>query len=562
MPQIPGIDFGQRPDARVERAASLPVDGGSKAIGDVADAVGDIGMIQARQQAAQQKAIDEIDAKKQAIVDNVNATKNGLDFSVMMSKLAEAKKDKYFDDHNPRQAQEDFVKESRLTAEAILKTPGMTPAEALKTSEMNSATIARYAQHLDAWGHDRMTQQAKGNLTGMTNQASALAEQQPNGTALAQFTETFLKDTAKMRQALHGNPEQTAQETRAQFAEAYARVQGKDNPTGVSAELRDQNSYVSASLPAAKRDHLGEMMVNNLGHIRTEQVRKALLTGNDDLAKTRDLLATGQLDPGTVFSLLKKNDQEVLAAKADPNLDEDSLKQKLESLQLTRDGITAADSMARPHGASRSTEEGSAALANLQAQSRGLFGRMGHNQTEDLQQLQKFQVDLMRAKASNIISDQAYNAMHKSVALSFDKAVEEESSAGSQWKITTAIKGLFNDRAGRQAGDEAMVGYLGPKSVLGRFSQDQQNAAWTSYMEQFNDHIERTGGQPTEKQAQDMALNAARYAHRADKVAKPAPADSASAGAPPPDESEGPPGAGANASSEELASTDDTPEQQ
>lgn len=502
MPQIPQPDYSQRPDGQVGRATLPSMDGGVTALNDGARVLEDTATGFARQEAAQQKALQDALDAKQAIVDTVTATRGAGDFEEKLRGVSDQLQTQFVD--NPEKAPAAMLVAARQLADGAVNA-APNSAVGLALAQKTASATNQMMTSMHAWAQGRMTHKAKSDLTVLQNQATHGAESVSNPTMLSLYAQERHAALDPLYDKLHGDPEFQKKELDRQMAKAWVTANSARDPVGTSKFLDEKNGFLDEHLTSDDREHgrtQAEASLNGMGKYKQMQVLKE---GIDLTGNAYDLLRKDEWKPGVALDLQQALEQKKQAITLDPNMKEDARQKQLKSLDLQSKTIAALDMVNRKQTGFDPTDSQSEDVrTKINEDYQELF--KGDAVTKDLSAVIQFRHDLATAAAANIISRSTFNTMDKAVSYSLPKALATEAS--NTWGFAFSK----NWRTPRQAGNAALNEYFqsGNGKGLGAFTETERNAAREYYIDRLSDASERQ--QTVDKAlAKTMAIDAADF---------------------------------------------------
>lgn len=500
MPQIPAVDYGQRPDSGVPRAV-LPADG-SAGIEKGANAIEGLGDMAYKDEAAHQKALDDALKAKQKIVDTVTATRSAGDFEEQLRNQADAIQKQLVD--TPDKAPDAFTESARRLADDMLKAAPNSEV-GLALAQKSGSVINQMTGEMHSWAQLRMTQKAKSDMTVMVNQATRGAEDQGSVAGLEAYARVKHATLDPLFEHLTGDHKDAKIKFDNELAKAWVTAAGARDPVGTMKALDSKDGFLVKNLSGEDRDHLRkqtESSFTGMGKFKTMGVLKE---GIDLTGNAYDLFRKGELNSGTVYSLAKSIEQKKMAVSLDPNMNKESRDAQLSSLDLQAKTLQALDDANRKQSGFDAADD-DRTRAKLIEDGDKLFGKDAGTNAKDLGEILKFRHDLAVAYAGNQITRSTFGTMDKHLSLILPRSMSKE----------TGNTGTFFGfglpwQSARQAGNVALNDYLDPKNgMLGNLTPKQQSDARVLYMEYLNNAMEQ-GQTIDEASTQSMARKSAYY---------------------------------------------------
>lgn len=511
FPQPSQIDYSNLPGGETPRAQLPNVDATGAAAREAANVVENIGGMAAKTEAAQQAALAKALAEKQKIVDTVNATRSAGDFEEGLRAQSDEIQNQFWD--SPEKAPNEFLTRARQLADTAIKNPNNTNAVSLALAQRTAVITHAQTVGMHHWAQQRMTEKAKNDMTVMVNQATRGAEDQPSLPALEAYAEMQHMDLDPIFEHLTRDHSVAKANLDKQLATAWVTAAGARDPVGTMAALdtpytgATKNGFLNDNLTSAERATLRRQVQTSFDGIGKRKHMQQLKEGIDLTGEAYDLFRTGELTSGTVFSLRKSLEQKKMATSVDRNMNEESRKQQLASIDTQVKTLDALDDANRKQtGFDAKDDEGTreALLKDYNTLFKENDGKAG----KDLEAVVKFRQDLAIAYSGNKISRATFGTMDKGLALALPKAMTKETKT-TGWALPF---GLFTWRSPREAGNVVLNDLFdGKTGALGTLTPKQQSNARLFYIEQLNDATE-SGRNLDEASAQAMARKAAYYA--------------------------------------------------
>lgn len=497
MPQIPGVDYTTRPSGHVPQGGEiLPFDGGSQALKEGANALGDFSD-------ARQKTLDAITLAKQKIVDTTTATTSAQDFEEKLRAQTTMLQQQFAD--TPEKAPAELLKAGRQLADDTIKAAPNSQV-GLKLAEKTASSIDQSMTSIHSWAQARMTQKAKSDLTTLVNQVTRGAEEQYGPGQLAAYAAAKHKDLDPLFEQLTGDSGKAKEHLDNEIAKAWVTASGARDPINTLKALDSEKGFLVDNLSTEDRKSLRAQATASFEGMGKVKQINVLKEGIDQTGKAYDLFRTGELTSSTVYSMRKANEQKALAISLDPNMSDKDRAAQIKNIGLQNETLRQLDIANRKQSGFDATPDEDTRGKLVEAHD-ALFKANDGKAGQNLADILKFRHDLAQAYSDNKISRNDLNRFDKSVSLAMPKAMAKEASTtGYHIPILD-----WNWRNPRESGNVALNDLMDEKTGLfSNLSAKQKNDARLYYVEQMNDAMEN--GKPmTAEATQLMARNSAYF---------------------------------------------------
>lgn len=500
MPQIPGVDYGQRPDSGVPRTV-LPADG-SAGIERGANGIENLGDMAYKDEAAHAKALADALEAKQKIVDTVTSTRMTGDFEEKLRNQMDAIKRDLVD--TPEKAPDEFTTRARQLADDMLKAAPNSEV-GLALAQKTGSVINQGTGEVHSWAQLRMTQKAKSDLSVMVNQATRGAEDQGSVAGLEAYARVKHASLDPLFESLTADHKDAKLKLDNELAKSWVTAAGARDPVGTMKALDSKDGFLVKNLSAEDRDHLRrqtESSFTGMGKFKTMQ---GLKEGVDLTGNAYELFRKGELTSGTVFSMAKSLEQKKQAVSLDPNMDKAARDAQLKNIDVQMKTLQSLDDANRKQTGFDATDD-ERTRATLIENADKLFGKDAGTNAKDMGEILKFRHDLAVAYAGNQITRSTFGTYDKHLSLILPKSMSKEQS-----NTGTFFGFALPWQSARQAGNVALNDYLDAKNgMLGNLTPKQQADARVLYVEHLNLAMEQ-GQNIDEAATQSMARKAAYY---------------------------------------------------
>jgi hypothetical protein len=447
-------------------------------------------------EARESKRLADALAAKQAIVDEVEATRRAGDFEEAAVGLSDSLQQKHWSD--PQNAIPEYIAEARRQADEQIRTAPNAEV-GLQLARATASRISAGTRDLHSWVSARQTQKAKADLTAMTNHVTRGAESVGTPDALASYLADKETSLAPVFQKVYGGEADARMAALKRDAtRAFVSVGGERDPLGMLNALDARSGPLVDHLSSSDREALRKetkASFDGYGKAREMETLKKNVGHNRDVF---DAFQAGSLDAGTMYSLQRTLAEEQKAIKVDKRL---SPEQKAAQGTLLAERAAFLDAMekARRRQTQFDAEDAPGTVAELIQQQHALFKAENGVKGNDLSEWSKQQTRLMEAFGDKKISQSTYNTMFKELALALpDAATAEGKKTGWDFYV-------YQWRTPREAGVAEMN-----RLVAGEFramTPEQRTAAQVRFVQLYND-AHTVGASVTEKQATTMARKA------------------------------------------------------
>jgi hypothetical protein len=506
MPQIPGIDYAQRPAGRVEGAqpsnpelAAAPLAEGARAVGDFTDE---------RQRAVdeQQRQLDQIDAARQKILDTTTATRTVGDFETQLRGQLSALQKQHAD--NPDKVGQEFVTAARATADDVVRNAPNT-AVGLMVARQVESSINSYAKSNEDWASRRATQMAGNNLQVAVNRATRGAEDVGGPEALGAYARRQWGVLRANAENLTPNSKEFQQKLYNEIAKSWVvavsgGANGRDpDPVRVMQALDAPKGFLVDSLTTEDRKSLrAQVQASNEGVGKAKQMR-VLMENVDQAGQVYDLYRTGELNSGVAYSLQRANEQKRLSITLDPNMDEHAKQYQLKSIDQQNDMLRYLDIAQRKQSGFGANPDQKVRRELLKSYD-DLFSNESSSPAKNLEAIGQFRHDLAKEYAAGNVSRADLDRMDRGLSMALPRNM---ANATKEMRDSWTT---FSWRQPRVAGTAHLADLFDDRGVYGNATEKQKNEARLFYIEQLNTAMEQ-GAPITDETTRGMALKAAQF---------------------------------------------------
>lgn len=270
--KIPRLNSGARPSAVPN--GSISNGDGAAPIANVVGDLADVGYkIAAGEEQGQAAILRDALEKKQAILDEVTASRAAGDYEESLVAQTEKLKKNLWE--NPAAAPDQLLALGREMADQQI-TSAPNTAVSLDVAQKTASRLDSAMREMHNWAQARQTQKAKGDLSVIIHRATAGAEGMTSLPALDGYIKLKEAELSSVfGNVLGGEAPERMKEMRAEMAQGWLHVYGADNPIGALRALKEKSGPLIDHLSTAQREAGRDEM-------------KSALKG---LAKTRDLNA-------------------------------------------------------------------------------------------------------------------------------------------------------------------------------------------------------------------------------------------------------------------------------
>lgn len=506
MPQIPGIEYGSRPDGEVGHANPGPIDGGAQALRTGAEAVESFADNRQRQLDAQQKQLDQINAEKQKVLDTTTATRTIGDFeTAMRGQLAGLQKQ--YADH-PDKVGPEFVTAARAAADDLVKNAPNT-AVGLAVARHVENSINSFAKANDDWAGRRATQMAGNNFQVAVNRATRGAEDVGGPAALGAYARQQWQTIRNDAGNLTANPKDFQQKFYGEIAKAWViaasgGANGRDpDPVRVLEAIDAPKGFLADYLTAEDRKSLRAQVQASFEGVGKAKQARVLMENVDQGGQAYDLYRTGEFNSSTAYSMQRANEQKRLAISLDPNMDEGSKRAQLKSIDQQNETLHYLDVAQRKQSGFGANPDQKVRRELLKAYD-GLFSNESASPAKNLEAIGQFRHDMAKEYAAGNISRADLDRMDRGLSLALPR------NMANATKEMQDASGSFSWRQPRVAGSAHIEDLFDDKGVYANATEKQKNEARLFYIEQVNEAMER-GTPVTDETTRAMAVKAAQF---------------------------------------------------
>jgi len=503
MPKIPQMNAGNRPSSVVTGGNAGSVT--SEAMARVSDVFGVAADVASNIELAERKRIADAWAKKQKIIDTLDAGVRTGDFEEAARGLSESLKEQYAD--NPLEAAEGFRKDAQKLAEDhVSSVPKNNRAVQLELAQATQTRITMMTRDLHDWASAKQTQNAKGNMALLANSTINGAASYASAGQLAAGIQAAEVKLAPFLQVAYGaKAGEEWNKITAGMAKMYADNAAAKDPLLLADELdkspllkkhMDPNDYAAAKDAAVSgysglRDRMlydqaraafqnGEKLARLVG---SEEFPTVALKQENALIERRKNIAVGAGEGAK----LKEGDRKTAIAKIDAEL---GRIKALKSIAYKQADVTATDDPALLDEIVRYQDE--------------LFGKDAKKSAaRNLDLLVAQQDRLIAARDAKRISYGKFQTLFDDVSMAYKAAEDKEggnTGHGLFWLFTNA----------REAGNSELNRQF--KDRFSGLSADTKAGVRVAYIRRLQD-LQRRKGEGTEiteaegKQAALQALS-------------------------------------------------------
>ncbi len=496
MPQIPKTEISNLPDTQVERAvtpdwqaAAAPTEDLAKTATEVGNTLGEW---QQRQQAAQNK--------KDATLDEINATKASIDYRAKLTNLRGqvlAQNKETPENIVPafqqglQQIGDGWANAAPTANEALLR-----QKDGAKIAAEESATTGNIAEKYKT---DRAQDQLyQGTLSGVQSVAQA-----PSSQVFAHWLQRANESLDVLRKYTTSEPNKDRDAFNKKSANEWVNQNTLPNKNAmlVRDALLDDNNPVSKLLTGAERQEgIKKAQAAFVGAGQQAQL-DMLWRSQSGIKDLTSLLSANDPQMARVASALRNEASshlDLLAQQPIPQADKDKIKQFSQQVISTIDN---AEKVYRQSTGSFSLgKEDLKVFEQLHTRASALFAKHGVPPGDMLGEMLKLRDDNMSAVAVGKISKEDWQVTDDKITNAFGAMFAKSSADGGA--------GWFHHQTAVQAGNQLVDDVLAPNGRYGNANQKQRNEIWARYMFAANSAV-KNGGRFTPDLAKQAALNAA-----------------------------------------------------
>jgi len=331
---------------------------------------------------------------KQAIVNQVTASRRAGDFEESVRDFSESLKQTHFE--NPEAALPALQTRARRLADIVRKAaPNTTVGLALARSTEGRINSAMREMH--SWVQVRQTQKAKNDLGIIVNRATAGAESLGSVQALNDYLESKDAELRSTFENVHGGEAgKRIQAMKTDATRAWVLSASERDPIAILQALDAKSGPLVDHLDTSERVALKKATrsaFEGFGKIRETQILKSGVAQNRSIFES---FLEGSLNGGTLFAAQRSNAEAQKAVRVDPRYDDKQKENQLKLLNEQARFYQALES-ARRRQLPFDAEDDIGTVTSLQQRFAGIFQRNKGSKGSELVDLLKFQSDLAAA---------------------------------------------------------------------------------------------------------------------------------------------------------------------
>lgn len=505
MAKIPRIAQGDRPSA--VPGSSLP--GAGSGVAPLIDAIGTLTETgyKIAADAEQEQALIKRQATeaKQAILNEVNASRHAGDYEESLVSATEKLKKDFFDD--PDKAPEQLLVLGRQLADQQIQNAPNTDVS-LDLAQKTASRLDSAMREMHNWAQLRQTQKAKGDLSVIINRATAGAESVSTPAALEGYIKTKEAElTAVFHNVLGSEAPGKMAEMRSGMARSWVLTMGDRDPLGVLAALDAKAGPLVDYLDVGTREALRKDTKSSFEGLQKTRELDAIRAGISSNRKLAESFMAG--DPGfagVAFDQRRALEEQKKAVAAQMSLDTSVLKklgvdpqgqtgdEVVKVLDARLAFVDAIEKARRRQTAFNAPDDPTSVTALLLQQQKAMTSKNG----KDTKAIVEFQRDLAIAISNEKVSGSTASTLFKTMSLSMDQAT-------SNAEDPTGLNLYLAWRYPRVAGDMELNDQF--NGQFKKLDKNVQAKARLEYMRLFN-AAQESGTTIDGKSARKLALRA------------------------------------------------------
>ncbi len=480
MATIPEVDLGPLPASGVPRAA-LPNPGAvAQTFSEGGAALENAGQSAAKDEYLQALTYRRAQEAKQAIVNEVDATRTAGDFEEQLRGQARSLQEQFND--NPQGAIQPFLDSARRFADGhVNDAPNSEVGLAVARKTASSIDSAMTQMH--SWADARDTQRSKNIFSDMVGAATKGAESQPNLGMLQQNIADVRANLAPIAAKLHVDADGELRKLATEMTKSWFIGQKDRDPVNGLNSLAAAKGPQVDHLSVEQRDSLHTELTASLDNWGKAQQSRLVAGHVGQVGDLYEAYKDGSLNSTTIAAVQRANLEARLAEKTNPSYTGQQQTDNVNRLKETGVAINAMRQVYE-HGIAHDAQDDHDRVAELiQAKFDLTKKDKGAAGKSDLQRLADYQDKLLAAAADKKLSGGTFATMFTGVALDLQAAQVSEKS--NTWHVSVKdawTQGTIFPKTPREAGNDEMNGRPEFKSL----DAEKQNAARLMYMRDAN----------------------------------------------------------------------------